>query len=143
MGMADEAKRAASGGEANRRRVLRRFGLVMAAALAVLAALLLWRQRPAGPYLLAAAAAFALAAAAAPRALDPLERAWMRLAEALSVVMTFVVLTLAFFLVVTPLGVARRLVRRDPLGVRFDRSATTYWVPVAPDGPGSRHDRPY
>jgi hypothetical protein len=128
---------------AARRRVLRRFGFVMAAAFAVLAAVLLWRHRPAGPYLLALAAAFALAGAVAPRLLDPLERAWMRLAGVLSVVMTYVVLTLAFFVVVTPLGLLRRLGRRDPLGLRFDPGASTYWVPVEHNGPGSRPDRPY
>lgn len=126
-----------------RRLALRRFGFVMAAAFAVLAALLLWKHRPAGPYLLALAAAFGLAGGVAPRLLDPIERAWMRLAGVLSVVMTYVVLTLAFFLVVTPLGLLRRTFRRDPLGLRLDRRASTYWVPVEPDGPGSRHDRPY
>ena len=127
----------------SRLRVLRRFGFVMAAASGVLAALLLWKQRPAGPYLLALAAGFALLGAAAPRVLDPVETAWMKLAGWLSVVMTYVVLTLAFFLVVTPLGLLRRLFGADSLHLKLDRSAATYWVPVEPDGPGSRHDRPY
>jgi hypothetical protein len=127
----------------SRLRVVRRFGFVMAAAFAVLAALLLWKHRPAGPYLLALTAVFALLAAAAPRVLEPIEVAWMKLAGWLSIVMTFVVLTLAFFLVVTPLGLVRRLFGADSLHLKLDRSAATYWVPVEPDGPGSRHDRPY
>ena len=127
----------------SRLRILRRFGFVMAVAFGVLAALLLWRHRPAGPYLLALAGGFALLGAVAPRVLDPVERAWMRLAGRLSVVMTYVVLTLAYFLVVTPLGLLRRLFGADSLHLKLDRSAATYWVPVEPDGPGSRHDRPY
>jgi hypothetical protein len=127
----------------SRLRVLRRFGFVMATASGVLAAFLLWKQRPAGPYLLALAAGFALLGAAAPRVLDPVERAWMKLAGWLSIVMTYVVLTLAFFLVVTPLGLLRRVFGGDSLGLKFKQGAATYWLPVEPDGPGSRHDRPY
>lgn len=122
---------------------LRRFGFVMAAALAVLAALLLWRHRPAWPYVADIAALFAVAGLVAPGVLRPLERAWMTLAGWLSVGMTYVVLTLAYFLVVTPLGLLRRLGGRDPLHLRLDRNAKTYWLPVEPDGPGGRPDRPY
>jgi hypothetical protein len=125
------------------RRELRRFGLVMAAAFAVLAALLLWRHRPAWPYLAGAACAFAALGVTAPGLLRPVERAWMTLAGWLSVAMTFVMLTLAFFLVVTPLGLIRRLGGRDPLHLEPDRNAASYWVPVEPDGPASRPDRPY
>ncbi len=125
------------------RRELRKFGFVMAAALAVLAALLLWRHRPAGPYVGGLALLFAAAALAVPQLLRPIEKAWMTLAGWLSVVMTYVVLTLAYFLLVTPLGVIRRFGGRDPLHLRLDRSAKTYWLPVEPDGPGSRPDRPY
>jgi hypothetical protein len=132
-----------SGERAGRTRTLRRFGLVMAAPLVLLALLLLWKQRPAGPYVLAAAACFALLGAAAPRMLDPVEKAWMTLAAWLSVVMTYVVLTLAFFLVVTPLGLMRRLFGGDSLRRRFDGNAASYWVPVDPNGPAGRHDRPY
>jgi len=127
----------------DRVRQLRRFGLVMAVPLAVIAALLLWKQRPAAPWVGGLAAAFALAGLLVPRVLSPVERAWMTLAGWLSVVMTYVILTLAFVLVVTPLGLVMRVFRRDPMRLRFDRKTATYWVPVEPDGPASRSDRPY
>jgi len=130
-------------GTPRRLRELRRFGLVMAVPLSLLAAALLWRQRPSWPYLLALAAAFALAGLVAPRLLSPVEKAWMALADWLSVVMSYVILTLAFILVVTPLGLVRRVFRRDPLHLRFDKASPSYWVEVEPDGPASRADRPY
>ena len=135
-----------NGGAVRRRRTdreLRRFGAVMAAASLILAALLLWRHRPAWPYLAVAAAIFAALGLAAPRALRPIERGWMALAGWLSVATTFVLLVLAFFLVVTPIGVVRRLLQRDPLGLTLDRGAASYWAPVDKDGPGSRADRPF
>jgi hypothetical protein len=131
----------ATGGKT--RRELRKFGLVMAAALAVLAALLVWRHRPAWPYLAGASGLLVSLALLAPRLLRPFERAWMTLAGWLSSVMTYVVLTLAYFIVVTPLGLIRRLGGRDPLHMRLDRKTASYWVPVETDGPGSRPDRPY
>ena len=132
-----------SGGSAGRTLTLRRFGLVMAAALGLLAALLLWKQRPAGPYALGLAGLFALTGVAAPRLLGPVERAWMVFAGWLSVVMTYVVLTLAFFLVITPIALLRRIFSRDPLRLRREKGVASYWVPVDPDGPAGRHDRPY
>ena len=122
---------------------LRKFGLIMAAALAVVAALLLWRHRVAWPYLAGAAGIFAILGLAAPGVLRPIEKAWMTLAGWMSVVATTVILTLAFFLIVTPLGLVRRLLRRDPLRLRFDRGLDSYWEPVEPGGPTSRSDRPY
>lgn len=124
-------------------RELRRFGAVMASALSILAALLLWRHRPAWPYLVSAAAIFAALGLAAPRTLRPFEKGWMTVAGWLSIVMTYVVLVLAFFLVITPIGLLRRALHRDPLGLRFDKGAASYWVPVDKTGPATRADRPF
>src|SRR5207253_11073513 len=46
---------------------------------------------------------FVLPALAWPRILGPIERAWMKLAEAIGSVMTVVILTLAFIVVFTPM----------------------------------------
>jgi hypothetical protein len=67
----------------------------------------------------------------------------MALSRALSVVMTYVILTLMFFLVITPIGLALRLVRKDLLQMRLDRKKVSYWVAVDTDGPCSRPDKPY
>jgi hypothetical protein len=40
---------------------------------------------------------------------------------------TRLLLGLFFFLLVTPVGLVLRLVRRDPLDRKFDASAATYW----------------
>ena len=122
---------------------LRRFGFVMSVPLAGLGALLWWRSRPAAPWLFGLAAAFLLAGAVAPRALGPIERAWMAFAAVLQKVMTTVILTVTYFVVMTPLGLVMRALGKEPLGKRPDRELETYWVPVEPDGPGSRPDKPY
>jgi hypothetical protein len=43
--------------------------------------------------------------------------------------MTRVILTLVFFLVVTPIGLVMRMIGKDPLTKGADESADTYWIP--------------
>ena len=52
---------------------------------------------------------------------------WMRLAVALGYVNSRVLLTLMYYLVMTPYGVVSRLVGRDPLN-RRGAKRDTYWV---------------
>lgn len=124
-------------------RTLRNFGLVMASAFGIVAGITWWGGRAAAPWLVTVAILFLATGLARPRWLAPLERAWMRLALALGFVTNRVILTITFALMITPVGVIRRLLRRDSLGLRFDRQLPTYWIPVDPDGPVSRPDKPY
>jgi hypothetical protein len=122
---------------------LRTFGLVMAGALGVFGAIALWRGRAVGPWLVGAAVLLLACGLLLPRALQPIERVWMKVGEVLGMVMTTVILTLTFCLVMTPLGVSMRLFGKDTLGRRFDRRRSSYWVAVEPGGPGSRPDKPF
>ncbi|MBV8121004.1 MAG: hypothetical protein JO081_13835 [Alphaproteobacteria bacterium] len=40
-----------------------------------------------------------------------------------------------FFLVIVPVGIAMRLIGKDPLRRRRDPAASTYWIDRAPPGP--------
>jgi len=126
---------------------LRKFGFVMTVPLALLAGALLWRKgldAPAALYVVGGAALFFLIAGLIfPRGLGPIEWAWMKLALVLSWVMTRVILTLTFFLAMLPIGLVMRLLRHDPLRLRRDPNATTYWMPVEPDGPATRPEQPF
>jgi Saxitoxin biosynthesis operon protein SxtJ len=44
-------------------------------------------------------------------------------------VVSYVVLALVFFLVLTPIGLVMRLFGHDPLTRKFDPAAKTYWIP--------------
>lgn len=122
---------------------LRKFGLVMTVALLILGTLLWWKHKPAAPYLLVLAGFFLGSGIVYPKILQPVEWAWMKLAHILSAIMTRVILTLTFYLVVTPLGLVMRLLGKDLLHRKFERNLESYWVPVEPDGPQSRPDKPY
>lgn len=115
-------------------RSLRAFALTVGGALLLLALWLGWRRH--SPLALAPGllgGALALAGLAAPARLRPLHRGWMALALALGWVVSRLVLTGLFFLVVTPLALLGRLTGRRGLELRPDRSARTYWVARPPD----------
>ena len=71
----------------------------------------------------------------APRSLSGLNRAWTRLGLILFRVVNPVVLGLVYFVVLMPLGLAMRVSRRDPLNLKFDPRAESYWVVREPPGP--------
>jgi Saxitoxin biosynthesis operon protein SxtJ len=63
-----------------------------------------------------------------PRALVIPSRAWMLLAEGLSFISTRLILAIVFFLMITPIGVLKRLSGWDPLN-RRSRPSDSYWRP--------------
>jgi hypothetical protein len=105
---------------------LRRFGIMVGAALLLLGALLLAGGK-AGGLFLSIGMLLLLAAAFAPWVLRYIYKPWMTLAFALSWVVTRLILTLLFFLVVTPLGLLQRLCGKRPLEFRFRTGENTYW----------------
>lgn len=53
---------------------------------------------------------------------------WMKLGLALGKITSTVALTVLFFFVVTPTGILLKLFGKDPMKLRFDPSAETYWI---------------
>jgi Saxitoxin biosynthesis operon protein SxtJ len=116
----------------------RSFGLVMAAALGVLALVQLWHGRMLAPALLGTAAAgFAVCALSAPRLLRGPNALWFRFGLLLGKVVSPVVMALLFFVVITPIGLLMRLVGQRPLALGLDRGAKTYWIARTAPAPAS------
>lgn len=63
-----------------------------------------------------------------PVVVKPFYYAWMALAVVLGFVMTRVILTIFFLVVLTPVGLLFKLMGRDPLHRKMDKSASTYWI---------------
>jgi hypothetical protein len=62
-----------------------------------------------------------------PRALKPLFIGLSIVAMPIGVVVNEIAMAAAFFLVIVPLGLAFRLMGRDALQLKIDRSAASYW----------------
>jgi hypothetical protein len=114
----------------------RTFGLVMAGACAVLAALAEWREHQDRAHVLVAAAViFAVLGLTAPRLLGPLNRLWFRFGLLLNQVISPAALAIVFFAAVTPVALLMRLRRVDPLRLRLEKGRASYWIERTPPGP--------
>jgi len=63
-----------------------------------------------------------------PRMIDPIFRAAMALATPIGWVMSKVLLGAVFYLVLTPIAVVFRLIKRDALARRLNPDAKSHWV---------------
>jgi hypothetical protein len=114
---------------------LRTFGISLGVVCLVWAGVLWWRGHGAAvPWLLGASPCLILLALAAPIALRPIHWVWMPVARAIARAMTWLLLTLAFYLVFAPFGIVMRMLGKDPLHRRFEPEAATYWE-ARNDGP--------
>jgi hypothetical protein len=110
-------------------RDLRKFGLMVGGVFAILGALFLWRHKPIGPYFIWPGGVLVVLGAIYPRALKWIYIAWMSVAFVLGFIMAHVILTVLFYLVITPIGLLARLAGKDFLSLKLDRSAQSYWIP--------------
>lgn len=118
----------------------------MAGCFGVIALFLRWKwggDSVVPPVLGTLAAAFLLLGTLMPGSLRYVEKLWMAFGERLSVVMTFVIMSALFYLVITPTGLLLRILGKDLLFRKIDRDCQSYWTPVEPDGPGTRPYSPF
>lgn len=64
-----------------------------------------------------------------------LNRAWTKLGLLMFKVVNPVVLALMYLVTIVPIGLIMRASGRDPLRLKLDPSASTYWVKREPPGP--------
>ena len=111
---------------------VRRLGGVFLVAAALLGLLCAWKTRHGGPWpwqvwavaLFTAAGVVCLGLGARAAFIH---RGWTALGDALGRIVSPIVLGVLYFLVLTPFGLAARMFRRDPLGLRPDPKLDTYW----------------
>jgi hypothetical protein len=110
----------------------RTFGLVMAAALAVVSLMNGWHFGRLWPWTLVAAVLFAGMAWRRPSSLRLLNRLWMRLGLLMHKVVNPIVMGLLFYGTILPTGVVMRLRGRDLLRLKREPDAESYWIARAP-----------
>jgi|HubBroStandDraft_6_1064221.scaffolds.fasta_scaffold568327_1 hypothetical protein len=112
----------------------RSFGLVFTAFFALVGVWPLVHRRPLRLWAFFVSAAFLLVALAIPRVLHPLNLLWTRFGRLLSKVTNPIITGLMFYVIFTPAGILLRLFGKDLLRLKYDRSATSYWIRRDPAG---------
>ena len=113
----------------------RTFGLVFTIVFLIVG---LWPLAGGGAvrlWALGTAAAFLATAFLRPKLLAPFNRLWTKFGLLLHSVAAPVVMGLLFYLTVTPIGLIMRLLGKDPLRLRFEPQADSYWIVRRPPGP--------
>lgn len=131
-------------------REVRWFGVVMLAALSLVAAWL-WVHAYRGgesagvlPWVLVAlGGAICLGALAAPKQMRPVHGAWMFVGLVIGTVVNTVLLCLMYYACFTAIGLIQRCFRGDVLQRQLDPDAETYWVERDPRPAKARYRRQF
>ena len=124
---------------------LRKFGLLVGGVFTVLGLLWLFRGKAHQSWFLVPGIALVALGAAMPGILKPVYLVWMSLALVLGFIVSHVLLTLFFFLAITPIGIVARLTGKDFLRLKLQPDAKSYWIPrsrTAPKTP-AEYERQY
>ncbi len=114
----------------------RSFGFVMGAFFAIIAILPLLRWSfELHWWALAVSLVFVVLAQFWTAPLAPLNYLWLKLGLLLFHIISPIVLGLLFYLTVAPIGLLMRLFGKDPLRLRRNSDAKSYWIVREPPGP--------
>jgi len=123
---------------------LRKFGLTVGTAFAVFGGISWWRGHEWPPLVLWTLAVLLIVPGLlAPSILGPVQRGWMAFALVLGHINTRIILTVLYYLVMTPVGLIMRLFR-DPLDRSLKNTRDSQWIrresgPVEP----ARYERQF
>lgn len=105
----------------------RKFGFTVGGAFLVLAGLMIWRGHEVLIWTFGSLGVLlGIGGLLVPTRLGPVHDGWMRLAHAISKVTTPIVMTVVYYLVITPTALIRRTFGRNPL--RHPARDGGYWL---------------
>ncbi|HOO56957.1 MAG TPA: SxtJ family membrane protein [bacterium] len=106
----------------------RKFGVVGIIFFLLLGTFMYWRGRPNAPYICAALSFFFIIVRfVIPALLPPVYKGWVAVAKVIGWININVLLSVAFFVAVTPVALIARLLGNDFMKKKYDPSAETYW----------------
>ncbi|MGA8264863.1 MAG: SxtJ family membrane protein [Ignavibacteriaceae bacterium] len=106
---------------------LRKFGLTVGIVLLIIAAFIFWKGKGSYPVFGVIGSILVIAGLLFPVILGPLNKVWMTLAILMGWVMTRVILTILFFIVLTPLRFIAKIFGKEFLDLKIDKTRKSYW----------------
>ena len=105
---------------------LRNFGLAVGTVCLGLGGLFFWKERPVWPWFGGFGLFLVCGGFLFPNVLKPLQKIWMSFAVVMGWIMTRIILSILFYLVITPISVIASLAGRRFLD-QTDPSADSFW----------------
>ena len=109
-------------------REIRKFGVIAFFFFGCLAIIGIWTKKPLPTYLFGFLSLLGMSFVLIPSKTKPIYSLWLRIAHFLGRVVTTVILTLAYYLVITPAALIKRILGGAPLPIKPDKNCPSYWV---------------
>jgi hypothetical protein len=126
-------------------REIRKFGVIGIVFFSLTTSIALWRNWSGFLIVFCIFLTCCVLFAAVPGPMAPLYTRWIKIAKFIGVINTGIVLTLTYYLVVTPVALVRRIfVSTPPIASRPDPERDSYWIERSEPGqPKSRFIKRY
>ena len=79
-------------------------------------------------YFLITSGIFLILGAINSKLLTPLNKTWIKFGEILGLIIAPIVMSLVYFVILTPVSLIVRLFGKDLLGLKFKKENETYWI---------------
>ena len=112
------------------KKAIRKFGLVIVVGLGVIGILISLKTHNLNvpKWLWGIGLLFLILSFILPSVLRPVYRIWMLIAYFIGGIVSRVILTMLFYVVLTPTGLVLRLFGKDVLDKKFEKNRESYWV---------------
>jgi hypothetical protein len=109
-------------------REIRKFGLIGFIFFGCLSAIGIWLKNPLPAYIFGLLSTIGLCFITIPSQMKPVYVIWRKFGDFLSQAVTISILSLSYYLVITPSGLLKRLIGGRPLPLKPDKKMESYWV---------------
>ncbi len=106
---------------------LKKFGITIGVALLIISAILFIYEKPSAPYFIGVGFVFQIVAQIFPTLFLPLQKIWMAFSVVMGFIMTRVILSVLFYLVITPISFISKIFGKDFLNLKIEKDKKSYW----------------
>jgi len=107
---------------------IRKFGFIALIFFGCLFFIGLWAEKVFATYVFGALSFLGLGLVVLPERLRPVYGGWMKVAHLIGRMVNTLILTIAYYAVITPSALIKRVLGGAPIRTRPDKSASSYWI---------------
>jgi cytochrome b subunit of formate dehydrogenase len=125
-------------------REIRKFGGIALVFFGFLSALGFFTNKPLPTYIFGFLTILGLGFIIIPSPLRPIYTTWLKIAHFIGRIVTTLILTLAYYMVITPSALIKRMISGSPIPNRPNKQKASYWVDrIEPTQPKERFLKRY